>query len=782
MKNKTEHYSFNAAFSLDPLLNFWKQNVTPMCSNMAAMFATFKEQIDVTPELQGSIKDLTVVERYQNLIAPLMSVVFPVATWETELSGALTPFDSRPVYVSPGFRSLFVNEDGALKGHLKEDHGVTDGGRLLRAFLQIAEKIYDIRQYIDTPVIRVIPDPKTGLDRYFRMIPDLRFVDVHTTGEVPLLKPEDRAVIIENMTDPEVLRKYLPPEKFELRGFTVVRAVDVTESEVISALERDLIHQESIFSNDGFRRLKTRLQTLFGKPDLMADMGALQGEQVLIINDVSQTEVNCIYTNSNHIPLSEIQGSVWLQAVEKGSTLRIPDLRAVRNPTVTEQHVAASGARSMLISPLFYQDSILGTLTIMSPEPNGLGPIEEMLLKQITPLFSVAMKRGLDEMDNQVQSIIKEKCTAVHPSVDWRFRQAALSHMDRLRLGQTSELEPIVFKNVVPLFAQSDIRGSSIARNRSIQTDLIEQLNLANKVMNLAIKIKPWPLLKEYRYRIENRIEEIEKGLSSGDETSVSDFLIHEVEPTYTELMGLGPQVNRAITDYKNTIDPVLGVVYRKRREFEESVSRLNERLSAYLDREETTAQSVYPHYFEKHQTDGLDYLIYVGASLRKDGVLNSFHVKNLRLWQFMVACGMARETEKVKPELKVSLDTCHLILVNQIPLSIRFRYDEKRFDVDGAYDVRQEIIKSRIDKASVRNTNERLTQPGHLAVVYSRPEEEKEIKRHIDFMQAQRCLLNNIEYLDLEDLPGVSGLKAIRVGIDLEAQNIVQLNQQMVG
>jgi len=180
MKNKTEHYSFNAAFSLDPLLNFWKQNVTPMCSNMAAMFATFKEQIDVTPELQGSIKDLTVVERYQNLIAPLMSVVFPVATWETELSGALTPFDSRPVYVSPGFRSLFVNEDGALKGHLKEDHGVTDGGRLLRAFLQIAEKIYDIRQYIDTPVIRVIPDPKTGLDRYFRMFPDLRFIDVHT--------------------------------------------------------------------------------------------------------------------------------------------------------------------------------------------------------------------------------------------------------------------------------------------------------------------------------------------------------------------------------------------------------------------------------------------------------------------------------------------------------------------------------------------------------------------------------------------------------------------------
>jgi hypothetical protein len=75
-----------------------------------------------------------------------------------------------------------------------------------------------------------------------------------------------------------VLTALLPPEAFILRGFTVVRAVDVTESEVTSALERDLIDQESIFSTDGFTRLQSRLRTLFGQPELKAP-GSHPGEQ-----------------------------------------------------------------------------------------------------------------------------------------------------------------------------------------------------------------------------------------------------------------------------------------------------------------------------------------------------------------------------------------------------------------------------------------------------------------------------------------------------------------------
>ena len=131
----------------------------------------------------------------------------------------------------------------------------------------------------------------------------------------------------------------------------------------------------------------------------------------------------------------------------------------------------------------------------------------------------------------------------------------------------------------------------------------------------------------------------------------------------------------------------------------------------------------------------------------------------------------MARRTNQIKPELNVPLDTCHLILVNRSPLSIRFRYDEKRFDVDGAYDIRHEIIKSRIDKAMVKGNGERLTQPDRIAVVYSHSEEGLEVQRHIEFLQAEGLLMDDLEFLNVEDLSGVKGLQALRIGVNIQNQ-----------
>jgi len=774
---------FRSKVSLVPLLDFWEEKLAPQCHHMARMFNELKQKISRNPAISGDIDDIGILNEYYDILKPLMTAVFSPASFSSEIAGALTPCTFEPFYVTPMFQKLFIDNDRFMKGSFRQDNEPVKDGKLLRIYFLVLSRVYGISvQGLNNATTRIVTDEATGLDRYYSIVPDFQFVTITPPEDAKTLSDEARAEIMDNMTDIKVLGKYIDLNRFEFTGFTIVRALDVTESEVISALERDLIDHQSIFSAEGIELLESRLRVLLGRKDIDIGIGAIHGEQIMILKNDCESNVNCLFANSHHIDLNDIKDSVWVEAVEKNSILRIPDLGAKKDLSPAEQHVVDIGVRSMLISPLSYQDQIIGILEIFSRTTNDFGPVEILLLEQVTPVFSAALKRGLDELEKTVQAIIKEKCTAVHPSVEWRFEQAAVRHMERLRQGKNSEMEPIVFKGVIPFFGQSDVRGSSYARNRGIQQDLIRQLTLAHRIMDIAAKKRQWPILEEYRHRIETKLETLSQGINSGDESTVASFLTQEVASTFKELSALDAETARAIEDYNNALDPELGIVYDKRKEYEASVFTLNKALSAYLTKENDKLQQTFPHYFEKRQTDGVDYMIYIGASMRKSQELAPFHIKNMTLWQLMLACGLAWHGEKTKPQLKVPLDTCHLILVNHSPLSIRFRFDEKRFDVDGAYDVRQEIIKSRLDKAIVKGTRERLTQPARIAIVYSRPDEGEQIKEHIAFLINQGKLNDDLEFLDLDEMPEVRGLKALRVGINLESETAGKIIEMKAG
>jgi hypothetical protein len=177
----------------------------------------------------------------------------------------------------------------------------------------------------------------------------------------------------------------------------------------------------------------------------------------------------------------------------------------------------------------------------------------------------------------------------------------------------------------------------------------------------------------------------------------------------------------------------------------------------------------MFPHYFEKQKTDGVDYQMYVGPALLENRRFDPLCLKNLRLWQLMVTCGIAVRAHRLRDRLPIPLETTHLILVQHAPLSIRFRFDEKRFDVDGAYNIRYEIVKKRIDKAVVEGTSERVTQPGKVAIVYNQPAEALEYKAYIEYLQSLGYLTGPVESLELGELQGVQGLRALRVQIALD-------------
>jgi hypothetical protein len=770
-------FPFTVELSLAPLVEFWTKGIATEHSVRAEIGRIVEREIVKTPELMAPIDDVWLLTRHHDLVDLLMSVVFPPVFWEQEYGAVMIPFQLRNVYGTPRFERLLMGENGALHGRVPFDPRTVATIRLRLAYALILRRVYGIDLGVEPHLVITAGDPETGLDRHFKMHFDYRFVEVVPRAWLPPLDEEARRRIPTLATDIDALMTLLPPTNFGFRGFTVFRAVDVTDAHVLSSIKRDLIDKESVISAVGFKGLQEHLRTLFRRPQLGFGLAAIEGDRVLLLNSTGRLEHACIFADSAHHTLADFAGSVYATAIQQGRPLIVDDLgaRPVRHPV--EEDLFCRGVRAMVVAPLYYQDELIGTIGLGSPTPRDFTAADIPRLEDVLPLFSMAVKRSMEELETRIQAFIKEKATAIHPTVEWRFRRAVLAAIERQRGDDEGPLDlgEIVFDDVYPLYALSDIRGSSTQRALAIQADLLTQLGLARDVLRAAHRACPLPVLDQLAFRVEKYAAEVELSLRSGDEMTVINFLRADVEPLFEHLRELEATVAAAVGAYREALDSRHGAVYVRRKAFEDSVTLVNDTVSTYLDLEEQAAQAMFPHYFEKQKTDGVDYGIYVGASLMEDGRFDPLYLKNLRIWQLMVACGVAMRTERLKGQLAVPLETTHLVLVQDVPLSIRFRFDEKRFDVDGAYNIRYEIVKKRIDKAMVRGTDQRLTQPGKIAIVYSQPREAAEYRDYIAYLQHRGYLGPEVEDTELEDLQGVQGLRALRVAVKLDNPRLEQ-------
>ena len=758
-------------FSLEPLIKYWERELAQGDKPFATATRALLEKVRQNPGFSGRVADPEALREHPELLSALMLAVFSPTFQEDNLGAVTYPFELRSFFATPGFARLLTDADGALQFRMDVDVSLILNVRIVSAYSLILERVYGIDLGVEYPWVVIVNDPDTKLDRYFKLIISRRFLEVDVIGEVPPLPDEAVRRIRAHVADPKAFTELLPGDRFVIRGFGVFQAVEVTGPEVISAIERDLIEKESIVSTDRFLGLRDKLRVLLRRPEVELGLAAIDGDRVLALNHGSQFENSCIFADSTHLRLSDFAGSVYERAALERRPLIVEDLQTHPNRTRVENELLGAGYRSLVAAPLFYEDALIGSFELISTEPGALNVTHTPSLLQVLPLFAVAVKRSMDELESRVQALIKEKCTAIHPTVEWRFRQAALASFEKAEAeddGRPTEMEAIVFRDVYPLYALSDIRGSSTHRAWAIQSDLSAQLGLARDVLEAAHRARPMHILDHLRHRVERHAEAVELNLRAGDEATLIAFLRAEVETLFDHLETYGPEVRARIEAYRAALDPQQGAVASRRRDFETSVTLINDAILSFLDAEEDAAQAACRHFFEMQRTDGVDYSIYAGASLLEVDGFTQLHLRNLRLWQLMVACGIAAQVEALKPRLPQPLDITNLILIQHTPLAIRFRFDEKRFDVDGAYNVRYEIMKKRIDKAVVRGTTERLTQPGKIALVYSQPSEAAEYKEYIAYLQSLRFLTPEVEYLELDELQGVTGLRALRVTVDL--------------
>ncbi|MEO0337980.1 MAG: hypothetical protein AAF242_02085 [Bacteroidota bacterium] len=750
--------------SFGPLIEQLKQEMVDKGLEGWGIFNSMMELLKSVPELKDKIEDESLLEEHRQLVDLLISTVVPPVTQLNQLTKLSKPFEMVPFYKSPGVEDMFNNYD--------VDYQINRSTELLACATTISSgslilnRFYGQNLNVTPPILLTAEDTEKGTYRYFKPQMDTAFVEVIPTKPLKPLSQEEINFLISNIYDPEAWLKAMPADAFEFRGFVVNNLIEITEEESVSRLKQSLLKRDAIINEENIRELEKLVRNYLGVPGLRLGITAADYPRERAINHKYKIRFNLIANElEKHLLHEDYNQSIYERTCRYKEVMLIEDLAKLDHPTVVEQKLIASGIRSIIIAPLLNKEQdVIGLLEIGSPKPFALHSFVELKFKDITNLFSIAIERSRNEIDNQIEALIREQFTDIHPSLEWRFIQASYNLLDKRDHGDRhAVMEPIVFHDVYPLYGQADIVGSSRKRNFAIKEDLLDNLNRVRKVLVGLGENIPFPLLNKYIMEVDLAVNDLNEEFNSNDESRIVEMLHLKIHPALKMIQKRNPQYSIPIENYFLSLDEELQIIYNKRKDYEDTVTMINNAIGDYLDQQDKISQTVMPHYFTKYKTDGVEYDQYFGKALLKNDQFCEMHLHNFRLQQLIDMVNVTKLVDNMQDTLPVPLKTAQLVFAYTNTLSIRFREDEKQFDVDGAYNVRYEILKKRIDKAVIDGTSERLTQAGKVAIVYLQDKDGAEYLEYINFLKHEGLITDDIEQVTLGKLQGAQGLKALR-------------------
>jgi hypothetical protein len=732
-------------------------------------------EIEKEPILIHGFSDFSLLEKHKEKIDLLLNPLFPEPLLLNEIKAATVPFSFTSFKFTDRFENILSNtkKDYELKPRNFEDNLLYIYGCTM-----ILATVYDYVIDLKRPFFFDIPDTTLGITKHYRAAFNGDFGEITPTKDAPKITEEDIKHLLDNFHNVEVWKEKFPPNSYVYKGFGIMNLFDVTADETISNIRTNLLRSDDNLLED----LQNNIREFYSINDLLLGFSVFdtstnannfiktKKSESLIVGCEDELCSETFFCNNTIETIFDKQEPFAISDIEKYGK------QTNKNPLYKK--LKAQNIGSIILIPIkATNNNDLAILEIASPRPFELNSINQSKLTDIIPVFKAAINRFSEEHINIIEATIQEHYTSIHPSVKWRFTDAAEKYHMQLASGiETPKLDQIIFNDVYPLFGQSDIKGSSVARNLAIKEDLTLQLTLAITVLNEACNVEKLPIYNELIFRIKEYLTKVSKGLRAGDEIAIIDFLKRDIYPVFNHIKQLNESLAEHVAIYMNRLDEKLHVVYEKRKDYEDSVTLLNNKLAKFLDTKQEEAQEMFPHYFERYKTDGVEYNMYIGDSLVKNKSFDKLFLYNLRLWQLQMMYELENVAYKAREEMNHDLRVASLILVHSNPLSIKFRMDEKQFDVDGAYNIRYEIIKKRIDKANIKDTNERLTVPGKIAIVYSQDNDAVEYLKYIKFLQSKNYL-GKVEKLEIEDLQGVSGLKALRVEVKFNQEETISFN-----
>ncbi|WP_437921947.1 hypothetical protein [Sphingobacterium sp. LRF_L2] len=605
-----------------------------------------------------------------------------------------------------------------------------------------------------------------GVKRYFELEVDFSFVDVE--ARLPLPKIDFSCIRHKEITehsDIEPFLKNFPLESFKFKGFSMLKLEDCTERYVADKIQYIIANLTTYTRSVLFQDIDDCIASVIDNRDIKCTLFP-----ILYLNGVPIVKADVSSESTLFDELSGLQERLGSQELIR--YLESPYIISYgfeQELEVTDPYflnkIKANQNGSYACFPLKHNQNLVGFLELST----GISTkMDRSIFSRLSPFYPLLTQLAYDlrlEFKNRLDAVIMQQFTALQPAVQWRFNQAAATFLKNKENEEGTHLLPedIGFTDVYPLYGAIDVRDSTLLRNLAFRKDNKKRLEQLQQIF-----IHPSKFNLSDRHAFASflkRMDMVDGWLLTDNATiHMQDIVLffQEEVPTFLKaLEGGDPVLDERIARYH-----IQGHQDHYQQAFENSLQRLNALINEEILVLNELVQNTFPSYFEKFRTDGIEYDIYVGQSISPIVSFDKSVVNEFRRQQIISMARICERVSQLSESLPVTLSTTQLIFVHPTRIDISFRHDEKRFDVEGGYNIRYQVIKKRIDKILIKNKKERLVQPGKIAIVTNGSVAFDELHHELYQLAELGILSKKIELLELEELQGVSGLKAFRVEV----------------
>lgn len=755
--------------SMKPFIDFVRNAGARATTHRRAVLSLVLRKCAEYPGIEKPI-DLADISKYTELLQMVYATTSPVLEEESEHYWALAmPMNPVVFYCTDAFFNTIAD---AATGNIKNNFAYLDDADLQRKHLEscyslILRRCYNIDSLFLQEIIYPFENEPNGLRRFYKISFDDRFIDVKYKGDLPPFPLELNNHDTDQMFD--ILQRKIPLHIFCFQGMSVMTVSEVSAQYAVETLKNLLTN--TVFTPEHSTLVIRSLKTLVKSKDIEFGLFPL----LTLNNKYIFNHDDCV--NSMLLKMFEEQGTgrtAYRFFDEKYlHDPRLVLLKEIPADATSYIHVhilQAENIQSYALIPIYFNTSLCGVLELYTWEKDLITEAVLPKVEPALPFIAQIFQKNINDFDRKIESIIKKHFTAVQPAVQWKFNEAAWQYLRKKYLDPGNKaFEPIAFEQVYPLYGAVDVRNSTTERNRALLKDLKIEFELLKEVLKELKKRSGFGLIDEKIFLCNKWLEKINEPGEFNEEHGVDDFLENEIAPFLNDIKTWDAGYTNIINKYFDAVNELDGSANLHRRELEQSMKTVIDGVNDYMEMMKEEMQQAYPCYFEKFRTDGVEYDVYIGQSIAPEKPFKEIYLNNLRLMQLTSMAALAKYTHSLIEHLIRPIETTQLIFIHAHPIDIKFRLDEKRFDVEGAYNIRYHIVKKRIDKVYIRNTRERLTIPNKIALVYFNQKEADEYAGYIHYLQEQGTLMNDLEYLELEQLQGISGLRAMRVGVVLD-------------